>query len=159
MQSKKKMNDDVVRNIIENHSRSTEAQYKDLDNKAILREIIITIKNESISLSERISTQLEFLGYITEINEGFNDNCFIVTDIVKKFTHPMISLYQINNGNNSEIKVKIKTFNANKFKIGDIIKLYEIADENKWKKTVDSFEMLKEKEKILKLYSIMREKE
>ena len=83
----------------------------------------------------------------------------MVININTKYKNPVITLYEINNGNTEIIKVKKKQFDLNSFKLYDVIKTKERKRENKWKKTEDGFEMINEKENILSSWTIVKSKE
>jgi len=157
--SKSKL-DEATTSIVSKYCTATDKQLKILDNMAIMTELVQKLdKNKSIILSERIESELEYYGYLTYLNEDLDDDYFIVCGINKKWTNPILSLYQVNNGNLSNLKIKIKTFNSNKFKVGDMIHVFEQRLENKWVKTDDPdkpFKMIDDKEYILKSYSVVR---
>lgn len=149
--------DEKTMAIVSKYCTETNKQLKILDNIGIMDELIKNLdKDKNIILFDRLKSEAEFYGYITYINPEMDEDIYFVSEITKKFTHPQIYLYNISSGENINIKCKIKTFNANKFAVGDIIKVYDVRDENKWRKTSEGFEMLQEKEPILKSYSIIQ---
>lgn len=161
--SKSKL-DEATTSIVSKYCTATDKQLKILDNNAIMAELVQKLEfNKNIILSEQLNAEREYYGYLTYVNPELDEDIYYVCDIVKKFSNPQIYLYNMSNGESINIKCKMKTFNSNKFKVGDMIKVYEIRDENRWTKTDNPdkpFEMIKDQyEPILKSYSILREDE
>ena len=145
--------------IITKYSRQTEKKFILSDNIKILEEIWEEIPNKNINIKERIQTEVEYLGYPETKSNAISEEYAMVININTKYKNPVITLYEINNGNTEIIKVKKKQFDLNSFKLYDVIKTKERKRENKWKKTEDGFEMINEKENILSSWTIVKSKE
>jgi len=145
--------------IITKYSRQTEKKFILSDNIKILEEIWEEIPNKNINIKERIQTEVEYLGYPETKSNAISEEYAMVININTKYKNPVITLYEINNGNTEIIKVKKKQFDSNPFKLYDVIKTKERKRENKWKKTEDGFEMINEKENILSSWTIVKSKE
>ena len=87
--------------------KETASQYRELDNEGLIKELCSKVKNESLGVVEQISSEIEFLGYVTHTNKDISENYYIVTefDDSKSATRPRCTLYNINNG--QSIKTKI----------------------------------------------------
>jgi len=145
--------------IITKYSRQTEKKFILSDNIKILEELWEEIPNKNINIKERIQTEVEYLGYPETKSNAILEEYAMVININTKYKNPVITLYEINNGNTEIIKVKKKQFDSNPFKLYDVIKTKERKRENKWKKTEDGFEMINEKENILSSWTIVKSKE
>ena len=145
--------------IITKYSRQTEKKFILSDNIKILEELWEEIPNKNINIKERIQTEVEYLGYPETKSNAISEEYAMVININTKYKNPVITLYEINNGNTEIIKVKKKQFDSNPFKLYDVIKTKERKRENKWKKTEDGFEMINEKENILSSWTIVKSKE
>ena len=145
--------------IITKYSRQTEKKFILSDNIKILEELWEEIPNKNINIKERIQTEVEYLGYPETKSNAISEEYAMVININTKYKNPVITLYEINNGNTEVIKVKKKQFDSNPFKLYDVIKTKERKRENKWKKTEDGFEMINEKENILSSWTIVKSKE
>lgn len=145
--------------IIIKYSRQTEKKYVLSDNAKILEELWEEIPNKSINVKDRIRTEVEFLGYPETKSDAIPEEYAMVVDINTKYKNPVVTLYEINNGNKEIIKIKKKQFDSNPFELYDVIKTKDRKREKKWKKTVDGFEQIDEKENILSSWAVIKPKE
>lgn len=97
----------------------------------LLSNVCDYIPNNDITLKDRIKTQSEFLGYITETVEDA-DNCAYVIEIDAKYS-PKVVLYDICSGKTFSAKIKKNAYKNNPIDVGDFIK-YSITKEGKWTK-------------------------
>ena len=87
----------------------------------LLSEMCSTIEDKSISLSEIIAAEIEYLGYIQTTIPSLNDNYYAIVDINDKYANRVVKLYRLNNGDTITVKIKGKVFNDNPVKKNDII--------------------------------------
>ena len=130
--SKEKINDPVIKNIIERYSRSTNKTYLDLDVKNILLEIeqyLSTQGIEDYSFKEKAAIQQEYLGFINiQTNDDKDKNKLLAISIApiktkdkSKVWGYKIKTIAINSGKNAEITIYSKVFNRNPIRDFDIL--------------------------------------
>lgn len=128
--------------IMERHANSsTTKMYKDFDCMAIMKEMIESLEDRDISLKEKISHQLEYLGYIQYRNDTLPKSIYYVleTKFYDKYKEkPYLKLYRILDGETISMKIKNSNeFNNNHFQEKDIIKIEGADKEQKTKKNAD----------------------
>ena len=130
---------------------------KVFDMNGLLSEMCSTIEDKSISLSEIIAAEIEYLGYIQTTIPSLNDNYYAIVDINDKYANRVVKLYRLNNGDMITVKIKGKVFVDNPVKKNDIIKTLDISEEPKWGKTPEGEWYRKEEtELILKKWANVR---
>lgn len=87
--------------------KQTDKTLMNLNMRGFIKEASNTIEDKSFSIKEQCKYELEYLEYVTYINESLSDSYYIVTDfkVYKDKTKPYIQLYQINSGNLIKTKV------------------------------------------------------
>lgn len=140
-----------VEEIVKQYSRETNSQYRDLDNAKILSELCKLIPDEDFSISDKIKTQQEFLGYVDYINPKLDKKYLIVLNLDTKYSPKFIG-YCLNNGKSMEMKAyrkpkrgkknpKIKTyFEDLPFENGDMIFVNKFESKPKSRKTDNGYE-------------------
>ncbi len=135
--SKEKIPTEIY-DIVEKHSEVTNKQFKINNNLVILEEIFNKLQNIDYTISEKISFQLEYLGYITYKNEDIPKEYVYIESIDTKYT-PKVKVYCLNTGKSADVKIDKKFYNKNKVEKGDIICILSIKSEAKWIKDGDNF--------------------
>lgn len=139
------------------YATTTAKLYKVFDMNGLLSEMCSTIEDKSISLSEIIAAEIEYLGYIQTTIPSLSDNYYAIVDINDKYANRVVKLYRLNNGDMITVKIKGKVFVDNPVKKNDIIKTIDISEEPKWGKTPDGEWYRKEEtELILKKWANVR---
>lgn len=139
------------------YATATAKLYKVFDMNGLLSEMCSTIEDKSISLSEIIAAEIEYLGYIQTTIPSLNDNYYAIVDINDKYANRVVKLYRLNNGDMITVKIKGKVFVDNPVKKNDIIKTLDISEEPKWGKTPEGEWYRKEEtELILKKWANVR---
>ncbi len=139
------------------YATATAKLYKVFDMNGLLSEMCSTIEDKSISLSEIIAAEIEYLGYIQTTIPSLNDNYYAIVDINDKYANRVVKLYRLNNGDMITVKIKGKVFVDNPVKKNDIIKTIDISEEPKWGKTPEGEWYRKEEtELILKKWANVR---
>ena len=139
------------------YATATSKLYKVFNMNGLLSEMCSTIEDKSISLSEIITAEIEYLGYIQTTIPSLNDNYYAIVDINDKYANRVVKLYRLNNGDMITVKIKGKVFVDNPVKKNDIIKTLDISEEPKWGKTPDGEWYRKEEtELILKKWANVR---
>lgn len=127
-----------IYDIVEKYSDATDKRFKINDNLSILEEIFNKLQNIDYTISEKISFQLEYLGYITYKNEDIPKEYVYIESIDTKYT-PKVKVYCLNTGKSADVKIDKKFYNKNKVEKGDIICILSIKSEAKWIKDGDNF--------------------
>ena len=112
--------------------KETEKMFGDVNTKAFLisySENIITSKR---SLGERVLLQIKHLGYVDITGDEYAGMAAVL-DVDTKYS-PKLKLYSLKNGTTIDCKVDRRTFNKNKLKTGDIIKVIKSPMRNKMRR-------------------------
>ena len=132
--------------VIEKYSRSTEKQFRDLDNKKIIDEIL-SYEDTTVSISEKIITDYKKFGECSLKDESESKSKYVVISIDE--THsPKLLLHNIQTGKSGEVKVSKKLFSQKNIKEEDILILLDYEQKNKgyyedgkWVKVPDKFDI------------------
>lgn len=123
---------EIVRRFSE---KETAKLFKEIDMKSILINIAGQIQYTKRSLKERISSQIEHLGYVDVVGDEYKGMGALL-DINTKYT-PKAKVYSLKNGSNVECKIDKRFYNRNKIERGDIIKITETKNKQKMRKSDD----------------------
>ena len=96
-----------------------------------IKETIKEYKDEDLSIQEKISAELEFLGYCTLKDDNFKPTIGAITDISDKFSTRWISIYFLKTGETQKFKIKYNMIQELELKIGDIVNVKEIKERAK----------------------------
>lgn len=145
--------------IIAAHAgKATEKQYSQIDQKALLADLVAHTEYPKTTVFDRMDYELEVLDYITTTVPDYDPRFSYIINIDGKFKKKYVTLYQIRTGKTATKKFEIKS----PIKIGDIICIDEISNKHKWRKTgVDAngkptFERLDETEQVVTGYRVTR---
>lgn len=127
--------------------------FKDINMVGMIQELTSNLdKSESLPIKEIIETELEYVGYISYINEDYKDNIMLVTDIkINRWGTPYISLYKLNDGSVAEIKVDKQYYKNKPLDKLDIISV-NIDLKNKKRQIDGKWKKIDEKEFVLTSY-------
>lgn len=129
--------------ILQRYSNTkTEKMYKDIDCIGILNEYESSTKDEGINIKERLSYELDYMGYIEYRSDKLLENVYFVTELktYKDKTKPYISLYQIRTGNTIKTKItKGQLFLDNPFGEKSIVIINKKSEKPKMKKVGDKW--------------------
>lgn len=146
----------TIYNQFDKRYKKTHKDKTKIQRIAELKEFETNCNEKPFSLDEKMRTELEYLGYIeTKVPTIPKDYC-MVTDVVTKYTHPMVALYHINDGSIETIKVKNGLYNDNKFEPFDIIRVVERVEDYKWMKVGKEWKRSTNKEWLLKRWNIIK---
>ena len=137
-----------IESIINKYSRSTDKQFRDLDNDKILSEIWRLIPDEDIPIIDKITYEKEYLGYISYTNSKLDKRYIMVTNLETKYSPKFIG-YCLNNGKTEEFKVYAKKkgrgmndvvyFKDVPFKEGDVLFAKKFNSKPKSRKTEEGW--------------------
>ena len=155
--SKDKIKHEKIEEIIKSYSKETAKQYKIEDNRAIVNELCKLIPEQTLNYFEKARVQMEFLGYLEDRFSKLKDY-YIIFDVSFKYKNPIVTMFNLESGKSVTIKVKIKNYKNNPFDKLDIIKVFEIKEEGRWKKDeLDKwYQDNDDKEQILKRWTIRK---
>ena len=115
----------------------TPKKYRVRDMNGLLDELCARLPDRNIPVSELISAQLEYMGYISYRNTKAR-NYVYVSSIDLKFA-PKIQAYSLAKGTTSTLKMGRQLFNKRHIQKGDIIKIKKFERKNKCYKTDDGY--------------------
>lgn len=130
--------------IITKYAKETPKQFRNIDGNALVSELCGVIKNKSISISEKIRVQSEYLGYIDYINPKAKGYGFVL-DVDTKYS-PKIKMYLLDTGETVVYKLSKKDYAVMPLNVDDVIKFTtrkrnksRMVD-GKWQKSLEEFE-------------------
>lgn len=118
--------------IIKNHSKETEKQFREFDYNTALREVWNIIPNTATSISKIVNYQNELYGYISYVDESLI-NTAVVLDVNTKYSTFKAQLYCIENGHIANVKLKRKLYEQMPIVTGSMIK-FKFETKPGWKK-------------------------
>lgn len=101
--------------------KETEKKYKISDMPKLIAEQSKMITYKPQTLQDKINAQKDHLGYINIRDERYS-GMGVVIEINAKYS-PKLKIYSLKNGTTVDCKIDKKTFNMNKLKSGDIIRI------------------------------------
>ena len=101
--------------------KETEKMFSKVNTKAFLNFYSTRIKYKKRTLKEKINSQITHLGYV-DISDNTYSGIAAVMDVDTKYA-PKLKMYSLKNGTIIDCKIDKKTFNKNKLKAGDIVRI------------------------------------
>lgn len=142
---------EIVRKFSE---KETPKMFSKVNSKELIKELIKTIPNEKTSLAEKVSYQIENLGYIDIVNKKYSGYC-VAIDLNIDYS-PKVKLYALANGNTISVKVNKKIFTENPIRRGDIVHVRNQCKKNKMKKIDGKWKEVEEKEWWITNYEVCK---
>ena len=145
-------------NLIAKYSTTTEKMYKIIDSDGLVKELCNAVNNKEIPLTDRLSAEKEYLGYIDYKNLKAPEGLYYVTEmkVYKDKCKPYVTLYHLKTG----ITLKTKVVSANEyanapFKENSILNVWF---DDKYKRQLVNGKWIKtdEKEKVMAHWEIMK---
>ena len=132
MKKEKALSENIDFELLRNCSeKETQKTFLGLDSKKMLDMIFTQINNEPTSLQQKISYQIECLGYIDIVDKKYAGYC-ICTDLDTRYS-PKLKLYALANGNTIPVKIKKDIFKDHPISIGDIV---HVKNQEKRRKSI-----------------------
>jgi hypothetical protein len=97
----------------------------------LLSDLCKQIPDEDIPLQTRLQAELEYLGYISYTDPS-RKNTAVVMEINTKYT-PKITLYRLDTGETTVVKLKKKSYESDPIPVGTIIK-FKLETKPAWTK-------------------------
>lgn len=134
----------------------TEKQAREIDIENLMNYCESKLKNEDLKISEIISAQKEYMGYIDYKNEYYNENVYFVLELkTTKWGSTFVSLWNLNKGKQIDLKIYKKTLQERQLQENDLIYVTSIEEKNKMRKVEGEWIQLEDKESILKSYRMI----
>lgn len=102
--------------------KETEKMFSKIHARDFITELSKTAKSKRRTLKEKIAAQVEHLGYV-DISDDRYSRMLAIIDVDTRYS-PRISAHSLKNGNPIECKIDKRTYNKDKLKSGDIIKVF-----------------------------------
>lgn len=112
--------------------KETEKMLMNIDFDSYIRQAAKDIHTQPRKLSERVKSQLDYLGYITIVGEEYSGMAAVV-DVDTKYS-PRLKLYSLKNGTLLDCKIDKRTFNSDQLKKGNIVRVISTKKKPKVRK-------------------------
>lgn len=145
-------------NLIAKYSTTTEKMYKIIDNDGLVKELCNAVNNKEIPLTDRLSAEKEYLGYIDYKNPKASEGLYYVTEmkVYKDKCKPYVTLYHLKTGTTLKTKVVSANEYANApFKENSILNVW-FDDKYKSKLVNGKWIRTDEKEKVMAHWEIIK---
>lgn len=154
----KKENLALDENVVLRYGIATEKMYKIIDNDGLLNELCDFIEDKGIPITDKISAEKEYFGYISYINPEAPESLYYVSEmkIYKNKRKPYVTLYQLKTGKIIKSKVyKADEYSISPFKENSILNIW--FDEKCKSKFIDGkWVKTNEKEKVMSHWEIVK---
>lgn len=145
-------------NLIAKYSTTTEKMYKIIDSDGLVKELCNAVSNKEIPLTDRLSAEKEYLGYIDYKNPKAPEGLYYVTEmkVYKDKCKPYVTLYHLKTGMTLKTKVVSANEYANApFKESSILNVW-FDDKYKSQLVNGKWIRTNEKEKVMAHWEIMK---
>lgn len=115
--------------------KETEKMFMGVNFPAFVRMASKEITAPQRKLSEKIQSQIEYLGYITIVDDRYSRMAAVLS-VDTKYS-PKLKMYSLKNGTTLDCKIDKKTFNKEKLKDGDIVRISGTKNKPKVRKNTD----------------------
>lgn len=148
--------------------KETEKMFKEIDNDSLMEYILNNYQGivdfvstkymyKPITLLETMAYQLGLSGYTELIDKSTDDNIYIVSEVeLNQYNTPFVTLYHVNDGENTFIKANKRNYEDHPCKSGDIIKTAFRTQNKRVKDNNDKWVESEEQEEILRDYTILK---
>ena len=154
----KKENLALDENIVLRYGTATEKMYKITDNDGLLNELCNSIEDKGTPITDKISAEKEYLGYISYTNSKAPDSLYYVSEmkIYKDKCKPYVTLYHLKTGKIIKSKVyKGDEYAISPFKENSILNIW-LDDKCKSKLVNGKWVKTNEKEKVMSHWEIVK---
>lgn len=140
-------------------AKETKSQYRDIDNNGLIKELCSKIENKSLTITEQVKFEIEYLGYPIYTNPNIADCYYIVTEFTqyKDASRPYFTLYNLRNGNAIKTKIKQgKAYKEQPFGLCSVLDVREFTYKNKTKLIDGEWQQSDELEPVLETYEVIK---
>ena len=113
-------------------AKESPKMFTKIDSKKLLGLVANNVQYKKRSLREKIFAQIDHLGYIDIVGDSYSGLACVVS-LDTKYS-PRLKLYSLKNGTTLDCKIDKRTFNKDKLKVGDIIKVISNKSKPKMKR-------------------------
>lgn len=126
--------------IKKNAAKETDKMFTNVDFESLFNDVIKIISQTTAKrkISERIQSQINYLGYITIKDDKYSGMAAVLS-VDTKYS-PKLSLYSLKNGTTLDCKIDKRTYNKEKLVNGDIVKINGTKQKPKVKKNIETGE-------------------
>ena len=152
--SKSKITDETMLDLLNKYSNKiTSKLFKEVNTELLLKDLMSRLdKNKKIDISDRIKTELEFIGNISYTDETYDNTIMVATEIkINRWGTPYVKLYRIMDGHTAEVKVNKQYYNNKPLNELDTIKA-NIIPKKKKRKIDGKWQEIEEEEFVLNSY-------
>lgn len=150
--TKSKVPNYIPEYLLSKYCTETEKQYKIIDCRSLLKDILAIIDYPKTTISQKIKYQQEYLGYIQIVLPKLPPDYYYVTDVNGKW----VTMYQLCSGNTIKQKFKSKPLDIAE---GSMIRIDGIIQDRKWGKDDNGYWYRKDElEDLVSKYKILTEK-
>ena len=139
--------------------KETKSQYREIDNKGLIKELCSKIENKPLSITEQIKFEIEYLGYAIYTNPDIADYYYIVTEFSQysDATRPYFTLYNLKTGESIKSKIRqSKVYKENSFGLYSVLDIREFTYKNKTKLVNGEWTKSDELEAVLESYEVVK---
>lgn len=140
-------------------SKETKSQYREIDNQGLIKELCDKIENKSLSITEQIKFEIEYLGYAVYTNPSIADYYYIVTEFAQysDASRPYFTLYNLKTGESIKTKIKQgKFYKENPFGLYSVLDVRGFTYKNKTKLVDGEWTKTDELEAVVETYEVIK---
>ena len=140
-------------------AKETKSQYRDLDNTGLIKELCDKVENKSLSITEQIKSEIEYLGYAIYTNPDIADYYYIVTEFSQysDASRPYFTLYNLKTGESIKTKIRQgKIYKENPFGLYSVLDIRGFTYKNKTKLVEGEWVKVDELEAIVETYEVIK---
>ena len=140
-------------------SKETKSQYRDIDNEGLIKELCSKIENKSLSITEQIKFEVEYLGYPVYTNPNIADHYYIVTEFSQysDASRPYFTLYNLKTGESIKTKIRQgKFYKESPFGLYSVLSINEFTYKNKTKLVNGEWQKVDEFEAVVETYEVIK---
>ena len=140
-------------------AKETKSQYREINNNGLIKELCEKIENKSLSITEQIKFEVEYLGYPVYTNPEIADYYYIVTEFSQysDASRPYFTLYNLKTGENIKTKIKQgKFYKENPFGLFSVLDIREFIYKNKTKLVDGEWCKSDEFETVVETYEVVK---
>lgn len=140
-------------------SKETKSQYRDIDNEGLIKELCSKIENKSLSITEQIKFEVEYLGYPVYTNPNIADYYYIVTEFSQysDASRPYFTLYNLKTSESIKTKIRQgKFYKENPFGLYSVLDIRGFTYKNKTKLVGSEWTKTEELEAIVETYEVIK---
>lgn len=135
--NKSKLSEDEIELVRQCSGKETEKQFKEIDNKKLIIELIKRTNIKKTTNLDKIRYQFELLGYSTIVDNSFDTHIWIVLSTrTDKWNRRFVEMYNVCYGTIREYRINSKFHTKEELNFGDCIKCV-LNQKPKKKKTAE----------------------